>query len=219
MGLIAALTHSSAKRADAFYFGMVVPQNPPFPTTGGKDIRLLGMSVLFLERQNTALTLFFSACVPFSWLSGTCHMKTKARTRWKTHKPTYANPSFSRWLLALSCTLSKLWYLTLKNSILTGKALTHGLFLLWWLSGPAPVFPEFQNGTHPLNKSLTFNILLIHTDLALTLSSWKKTGINVQIRLLWSKSQLSGWQKKKKNQIVICMQSSVVVLTQLNWFW
>lgn len=65
MGLIAALTHSSAKRAEAFYFGMVVPQNPPFPTTGGKDIKLLGMSVLFLERQNTALTLFFSACVPF----------------------------------------------------------------------------------------------------------------------------------------------------------
>lgn len=116
-------THSD-ERAEAFIFGLRLQSStitvPP----------LLGLSVLFLERQNPDSTLFFSACVPFSWLSGSCHMKTMAGTRWKTHKPTYANPSLSQWLQALSCTFSKLWYITFKTPILTHKALTHALFSL-----------------------------------------------------------------------------------------
>ena len=89
------------------------------PPLVGEDIKLLGFVSSFLRETKSRLDPFFSACVPFSWLSGSCHMKTMAGTRWKTHKPTYANPPLSPRLQALSCTLSRLWYITFKTPILT----------------------------------------------------------------------------------------------------
>lgn len=120
----------SNERPEAFISGLRQNSSITVPLLVVEDITLLGLSVLFLERQNPGSTLFFSACVPFSWLSGSCHMKTMAGMRWKTHKPTYANPSLSQWLQALSCTFSRLWYITFRTSILTHKALTRTLFSL-----------------------------------------------------------------------------------------
>lgn len=65
-------------------------------TAGGWGYQTGGFVSSFLRETKSRLNLFFLfACVPFSWLSGSCHMKTMKGTRWKTHKPTYANSSLS----------------------------------------------------------------------------------------------------------------------------
>ncbi len=86
------------KKSKSVYFWTKTLQSSPItvPPMAGKDIKLLGLSFLFSDRQKSRLDPFLSACVPFSRLSGTCHIKTIAGTRWKTHEPTYANPSLSK---------------------------------------------------------------------------------------------------------------------------
>lgn len=56
----------------------------------------VGILISFL-RDKIQTRAFFSDCVSFLWLSGTCHVKTMAGMRWKTHQPTLANHSLKCW--------------------------------------------------------------------------------------------------------------------------
>lgn len=114
------LTHS-IQRAENIYFWTTIPPSlcQQWRCEGYQTV---GFVTSFLRETKSRLDpFFFSACVPFSELSGPCHMKTIAGTRWKTHEPTYANPSLSHRLQALSRTLPKLWCIAFKTPILTPR--------------------------------------------------------------------------------------------------
>lgn len=144
------------------YFWTKALQNSSITHHWRVGYQTVGIVSSFLRETKSRLDPFFSACVPFSWLSGTCHMKTMARTRWKTHKPTYANPSFSQWLLALSCTLSKLRYIAFKNSYLDMQGSNPCTLLAATTVRPSTgcKVPEFNLFTH---QFLIYHMQLTHT--------------------------------------------------------
>lgn len=89
-------------RSIYFWTKTVQSSSITVPPLAGEDIKLLALSLLFLERQNPDSTLFSLPVSHFPSCQALVTWKQKAGTRWKTHKSTYANPSLSQWLQALS---------------------------------------------------------------------------------------------------------------------